>query len=410
MPAGAVGIKAEFIESQSNISVLGEDGGAAWADRSNAAVGTVVEIEAMPYGDNAFEEWVVIKGGDNLIADKTANPTTFIMPDGEVEIRATFYGVMRSIDFNIVGNGIANASTVRGVIMTEALAGTVVKLNAIMGNAIDEGIKYAFKRWSVEGGEMDFFPNAKSDTVTFTMPAHDVTITAEFVEGFLYNGLIWALSNVDAPGTFAATPESSGMYYQWNHRTGWTVENGELVSSPAGEVWDGTRSTAAEWEPANDPCPEGWRMPTTDEQATLIAQPADTASYPVWPSTWTWPWAPSTAERKEWISRHQEGSVGWSKTEEFRPTPFAEPRIIGRRIFFPYAGSIEKALIGTDVISSVDDSGFYWSTSPAPEPAIASGLFVNKHKPNYPPGTLWEHVAVSPRTTAHTIRCVAKYD
>ncbi len=52
--------------------------------------------------------------------------------------------------------------------------------------------------------------------------------TADYV---LINGVLWATRNVDAPGTFAASPESTGMFYQWNSRIAWSA-SGEKV--PAG--------------------------------------------------------------------------------------------------------------------------------------------------------------------------------
>lgn len=80
--------------------------------------------------------------------------------------------------------------------------------------------------------------------------------------GKLINGVCWAESNVDSPGTFAATPEAYGMLYQWNRRKGW---------SPTGTVsgWDTSFPTGDSWETANDPCPVGWRVPTIEEMATL---------------------------------------------------------------------------------------------------------------------------------------------
>lgn len=36
----------------------------------------------------------------------------------------------------------------------------------------------------------------------------------------LIKDVCWAKSNVDEPGTFAATPESYGMLYQWNRKKG----------------------------------------------------------------------------------------------------------------------------------------------------------------------------------------------
>ena len=37
-------------------------------------------------------------------------------------------------------------------------------------------------------------------------------------EGVVINGVRWATRNVDMPGTFAETPESLGMLFQWNRK------------------------------------------------------------------------------------------------------------------------------------------------------------------------------------------------
>jgi uncharacterized protein (TIGR02145 family) len=52
-------------------------------------------------------------------------------------------------------------------------------------------------------------------------------------DGLVIFGIKWATRNVDAPGTFADTPESFGRYYTWDE--------------------------------AQNVCPKGWRLPTSDE-------------------------------------------------------------------------------------------------------------------------------------------------
>ena len=81
--------------------------------------------------------------------------------------------------------------------------------------------------------------------------------------GVLINGVVWAMCNVDAFGTFAASPEAAGMFYQWNRIEAWPATGGILgwdSSTPAGDLW----------EAANDPCPAGWHVPTDAQQATLL--------------------------------------------------------------------------------------------------------------------------------------------
>ena len=81
--------------------------------------------------------------------------------------------------------------------------------------------------------------------------------------GVVINGVKWASSNVDTPGTFAEKPESPGMFYQWNRKIAWATTGsitGWNTSNPKGTIW----------EKPNDPSPAGWRVPTMDELNKLL--------------------------------------------------------------------------------------------------------------------------------------------
>jgi len=84
-------------------------------------------------------------------------------------------------------------------------------------------------------------------------------------QGVVINGVKWATRNVDKPGTFAANPESAGMFYQWNSKKAWATTGN--VTGWTG--WDDSDPVGGEWEKANDPSPAGWRVPTLDELLTL---------------------------------------------------------------------------------------------------------------------------------------------
>jgi uncharacterized protein (TIGR02145 family) len=79
------------------------------------------------------------------------------------------------------------------------------------------------------------------------------------------NGVCWATCNVASPGTFAANPQTAGMFYQWGSNIGWSSTN-PLTASDGINVWrilsDGSFDV---WLPENDPCPAGWRVPTKEE-------------------------------------------------------------------------------------------------------------------------------------------------
>ena len=103
---------------------------------------------------------------------------------------------------------------------------------------------------------------------TCAVTVEEATVSGS-LEGVVIDGVRWATRNVDAPGTFAASPESAGMLYQWNRRLGWSSTD-PLVNSEGGTEWDRTIAQGSEWTAINDPCPAGWRLPTYDELSSLL--------------------------------------------------------------------------------------------------------------------------------------------
>ena len=103
---------------------------------------------------------------------------------------------------------------------------------------------------------------ANQPVVQPPVPQPTVAITSTTDPGVVINGVRWATRNVDAPGTFAATPESWGMFFQFNRRQGWPLQEASN--------WNRRRERAASWAHTNDPCPQGWRVPTSTEFQNLI--------------------------------------------------------------------------------------------------------------------------------------------
>lgn len=90
--------------------------------------------------------------------------------------------------------------------------------------------------------------------------------------GVVINGITWATRNVDAPGTFAESPESTGMYYPWNSKKGIRWLDGSLPKDLIEFVTEETFKTneTPEWKSSKNPCPRGWRVPTNAELQSLI--------------------------------------------------------------------------------------------------------------------------------------------
>ena len=83
----------------------------------------------------------------------------------------------------------------------------------------------------------------------------------------LINGMVWSTKNVGSPGTFVISPDEIGQLYQFNRKVGYPTgpqDDPAPANWPADYTNDNTN-----WLTENDPSPEGWRVPTTQEMAAL---------------------------------------------------------------------------------------------------------------------------------------------
>ena len=82
-------------------------------------------------------------------------------------------------------------------------------------------------------------------------------------DGVFINGVKWATRNVGATGTFVYKSEEYGGLYQWNRKD---TANFLLYK----DYFASAFSTETYWLLANNPCPQGWRIPTYYEFRTLL--------------------------------------------------------------------------------------------------------------------------------------------
>ena len=156
----------------------------------------------------------------------------------------------------------------------------------------------------------------------------ETTTLSTSLDGVVINGVRWATRNVDAPDTFAQNPEDAGMFFQWNRSRSWSASIPGAGVAVSG--WDSSVPTGTTWERENDPCPEGWRVPTRIELQSLV----DAGS--IWVENW-----------------NNTGSNG----RLFGTAP--------NQIFLPAAGwRYDSPIRPIGALSRVGAWGFYWSSTP----------------------------------------------
>jgi uncharacterized protein (TIGR02145 family) len=214
----------------------------------------------------------------------------------------------------------------------------------------------------------------RAATVTITSGELSKTVVvaqaAAVEKGVVLLGTTWATRNVDAPGAFAETPGDYGKHYQFNR-----ADPGVDAS------WNPTIEQGYGWEPANDPCPEGWRLPTEAEinrfngDDNLIARSERTAS----PDNWN--------------------TAGMWFGDNAASASAADPKGC---VFFPYAGYREQT---TGQIAEEGEYGYYFSRSVSMDWGMPGVKYMNLGEGQAAciPGifgfTLMEHYAF-------TLRCV----
>jgi len=107
--------------------------------------------------------------------------------------------------------------------------------------------------------------NIVFETITITQQGWAVP-----EDGVLINGIIWAKCNVDDFGTFAESPYHTGKLYQYNDAIGYTTVICDEINGNRKPVPAWIPNTFSDtWQPENNPCPAGWRMPTSGELYAL---------------------------------------------------------------------------------------------------------------------------------------------
>jgi len=103
-------VYARWTPTTFNVTMTNDGNGTASTSHATTTAGTTVTITATPTNatTHQFYRWVVVSGGATL-SSTTANPATFTMPTGNVEIRAEFEltpaGILANEMDRLINNG-----------------------------------------------------------------------------------------------------------------------------------------------------------------------------------------------------------------------------------------------------------------------------------------------------------------
>jgi uncharacterized protein (TIGR02145 family) len=117
-------------------------------------------------------------------------------------------------------------------------------------------------------GIYTYIRQAKSDGCADWQNSNAFTVEVknkEGIDGVCLGGLMWAKYNVDEPGTFATSNALHGKIYKFGRK--------QAYPSMGAGTWTVTAiDERGWWTEDNDPCPEGWRMPSLLDMQNLIAE------------------------------------------------------------------------------------------------------------------------------------------
>lgn len=231
MPASAVSVSATFKEATPHkINIGDSENGSVTADLSEATVGTTVTLTVTPADDCRF---VALTVNDGAVEVTKVNDTTytFVMPDADVTVNATFEKIPHSVNVETSENGTVSADK------QTAVAGDTVTLTwtAEDGYTLDK-----ITVTDAENNEVTIDQGVLA--CTFVMPSSDVTVTATFkVQLVTSVAITWGSMEFTYDDTVAegATEEN-----------GWTCEAGanNIVVENTGETTFTAQAAYASYE------------------------------------------------------------------------------------------------------------------------------------------------------------------
>jgi hypothetical protein len=244
MPAQNVTVTANFVEGPPfppgqytlTMAVAGSGSTSPAVGPHTYAAGASVPITANPAGGYYFSHWASPAG---TFGSTTAATTTFTMPAQDVTVTANFT-VIPPVQYTLTMTVAGSGSTSPAVGPHTYAAGTSVPIAATPAGG------YSFVNWAAPAGS---FANAGSAATTFTMPAQNVIVTANFVPVYSLTIAVAPDGSGTAIDLTGASPYTAGtiVNVQAVATAGYTFTN---WSAPAGTFGSATAAATTFTMPA----------------------------------------------------------------------------------------------------------------------------------------------------------------
>ena len=238
------------VEELFTVTVKTDGNGTASASHAKAVAGTEITLTATPNKGYHFKVWQVISGDVTITNDK------FLMPNGNVEVKAIFEKNTST------GGGTGTGATTYPITVKSAKNGDVTASHRSAAKGVtvtltvDPDKGYLLDTLTVlDGNDKERKLTDKGDgKFTFTMPADKVTVEASFKEEF-----------PDLPNPFSDLAPSDFCYDAVMWAVGRDITGG-IGNYTFGPNLPCTRAQAVTflWRAAGSPEPETRAMPFTD--------------------------------------------------------------------------------------------------------------------------------------------------
>ena len=279
MPANNVTLKAQYTENAPKTYKLDVSGaqvtlkdGSDVADLTAVPVGT--ELKATADEDtetSVFKNWSCT-GLDLTEEQSTARVVYFTMPDHDVNLKAEFVTPTNKLEVTDAQVTLKDGGAVADL--------TAVPVGTELVATADEKDGYTFTGWEVTGLPADV--DTTKATISFTMPANNVTLKAQYTENAPKT---YKLEVTDAQVTLkdggdvadlTAVPVGTELVATTPEKDGYTFTGWEVTGLPT-DV-DTTKATISFTMPANkvtlkaqytENAPKTYKLDVTDAKVTL---------------------------------------------------------------------------------------------------------------------------------------------